>query len=397
MRKTMRILLLTFNTVGKGTYWRALYLGRELTHLGHEVTLITTSRQARRASRTRRDEASALEIVEMPDLLWGPGRSGWDGWNVMNRLRWANGRSFDLVHAFECRPTVLYPALYWQKRRGATLIMDWCDWFGRGGSVEERPSPLMRALLRPLETHFEENYRTRAEATTVINSVLREKAIGLGVPAETILYLPNGCSVEDLRPIPQAEARQRLGWEAQTPVIGYVGAIFPRDAALMASAFDLVNAALPQARLLVAGYCNVDIRQLVRRPETIWQTGPLSFPQISEHLAATNLCWLPLRNSGANRGRSPLKMNDYMSLGKAVVATDVGDVGAYIREAGIGLMAGDTPEELAGQVLALLNDPERCAHMGQTARHIAETSLSWKTIARSLADFYDQTLESVTE
>jgi hypothetical protein len=69
--KFMRILLLTFNTVGKGTYWRALYLAREMSKLGHQVTLMATARQSRLEIATKQDQESAVTLVETPDLLWG--------------------------------------------------------------------------------------------------------------------------------------------------------------------------------------------------------------------------------------------------------------------------------------------------------------------------------------
>lgn len=385
----MNILLLLFNTVGKGTYWRALYFARELSRLGHNVTLVATSRRERWHISIQKDRASTVTLVETPDLLWGPGRSGWDLWNTLRRIVWANGRSFDIVHGFECRPTVLYPALYLQKR-GTTLLFDWCDWFGKGGSVEERESPIMRSILRPIETYFEENFRTRAHATTVINTVLRERAIALGVPPKTIRLLPNGCNTDEITPMPLSDARRKLGWNQNTPVIGYIGAIFKRDALLMAHAFDEVQSVLPQARLLVVGYCNVEIRQLVKNPEAVWQTGPVPYEQISVYLASANLWWLPLTNSGANRGRSPLKINDYMAAGKAVVATDVGDIGSFVCNSGFGLCTSDTPSALAQNAITLLRDPIRCEEMGQIGRQIAETRLSWQTLTSSLDNLYRQ-------
>ena len=101
-------------------------------------------------------------------------------------------RPFDLIHAFENRPVVLGPMLYLQQTRRLPLVIDWCDWFGKGGSVEERPDSLAKTVLRPVETFFEERFRHRADGTTVINSVLRQKAIELGVAADSILLLPNG-------------------------------------------------------------------------------------------------------------------------------------------------------------------------------------------------------------
>jgi glycosyltransferase involved in cell wall biosynthesis len=254
----MKVLMLCYNTTSKGgTYWRALQLARGLAKRGHVITAVFTSRDRHARFATRSDVQDGVTLVESPDLTHGPLRSGWDPYNTLARLRWGRDQVFDIVHAFEARPTVIYPALAWQ-RRGTKLVLDWCDWFGKGGSVEERPNRTIRTVLRPVETYFEEHFRTRADGTTVINSLLRERVIQLGVKPETIFFLPNGCDVDTLRPLPQAEARRRLGWPPDVPIVGYIGALFQRDAALMAKAFDRYKRLEPRARLLVAG-CNIRV------------------------------------------------------------------------------------------------------------------------------------------
>ena len=77
-------------------------------------------------------EFEGMRLVETPDLFRGPLRSGWDPWNTINRIRWLKNERFDLVHAFESRPVVIYPALF-ACRQGASFFMDWADWFGNGG------------------------------------------------------------------------------------------------------------------------------------------------------------------------------------------------------------------------------------------------------------------------
>ena len=252
--------MICFGVTGKGTYWRALELARGLAKSSHTVTVMSTSRDQSWRCVTKADQQAGVTLVETPDWMPGPLRSGWDPYNSIARLRWGRNQQFDLVHAFESRPTVIYPALAWQ-RRGAKLVMDWCDWFGKGGSVEERPSPIVRAVLRPVETYFEDHFRTRAQGTTVINSTLHQRAIDLGIPARSIFQLPNGSDVDLLRPVPQDEARRQLGWPQDVPVIGYIGALFQRDALLMAQAFDQVRQREPRARLLLAGYCNVEVER----------------------------------------------------------------------------------------------------------------------------------------
>jgi glycosyltransferase involved in cell wall biosynthesis len=259
--------------------------------------------------------------------------------------------------------------------------------------VEERPNRLVRAVLRPVETFFEERFRTWADGTTVINNLLRQRAIKLGVPPETILHLPNGSDVDKLYPIPQTKARRALGWPEDVPVIGYIGAIFQRDAVLMAQAFDQIRQVEPKARLLLIGYCNVAVEKLVATPDAVRRTGRIGYSEINRYLAACDVCWLPLRDSDANRGRYPLKINDYMAVGRPVVATAVGDVADLVRRGEFGLLASDRPDDLAHQVLTLLRDPALREEMGQRARRLAETEFSWDRIGGKLERFYQWVLE----
>jgi glycosyltransferase involved in cell wall biosynthesis len=383
--------MLLYNTVGRGTYWRALHLARGLARQGVDSTVVATSRTARLRIRARPD-SPGVTVVETPDLLPGPLRTGWDLGNVLARIQWLRRQDFDLVHIFESRPTALFPGLYVQRRRKVKLVMDWCDWFGRGGSVEERPNAVVRLVLRPVETFFEERFRSGAEGTTVINSVLRQRAVELGVPPESIFHLPNGSNVEEIQPVPLAEARKRLGWSLHAPVVGYIGAIFERDAKLMARSFDQIHHQEPAARLMLAGYCNIPVEELVHDPTAVVRTGPIPYDQVGHYLSACNVCWLPLADSGANRGRYPLKLNDYMAAGRPVVATAVGDVPELIHWGQFGLVTRDRPDELAEAVIALFRAPEKAEEMGHRARLLAEEELTWDKVSDSLLSFYRRVL-----
>jgi glycosyltransferase involved in cell wall biosynthesis len=388
----LRIAMPVFTLVGKGTYWRALALGQELVARGHEVSLLAISPKRRRGFDIR--DARGVTVVETPDLLPGSLRSGWDPWDALARIAWLRERTFDLVHAFENRPVALLPALYLRQKQNLPLVSDWCDWFGRGGSVEERPNPLVRAILRPVETFFEEIPRSRADGVTVINTILRQKAVALGIWSERILLLPNGANVEEIRPGDQAEARRRLGLPLNVRLIAYTGAIFRQDAQLMAAAFDRIRAARPDTRLLLVGYCNIAIEELVQVPEAVIRTGPVSYQTLADYLVACDLGWLPLRNSGANRGRFPLKLNDFMAAGRAIAATDVGDIGNMLRQEPIGRLVRDEPDALAKAVLVLLNNPRQLERMGKHARHLAETEFTWGQSADQLESFYYKVLEA---
>lgn len=379
--------MIILNQVGKGTWQRTSYFGRHLVKRGHQVTLMAMSPKSR--LRLCERDLDGVRLVETPDLLTGSLRSGWDGYDTLRRILWLRRHSFDIVHAVESRPVVLFPALVAQKR-GAKLVMDWCDWFGRGGSVEER-SPLRRFVLCPVETYFEERFRARAHGTLTINAFLRERAIQLGVAPDSVMVLRNGCDT-DVPTWDRWTARQAVGLPDGALLIGYVGAIYPRDAELMALAFNRVQEALPDARLVLVGYFNRQIEPLLDRPEAVIRTGWVTSEEMFQYLAGCDLCWLPMCDSGTNRGRWPGKLNDYMAVGRPTVATAVGDQAELIPHHQIGLIARDDPGDLAARTVELLMDRARCEKIGRTARRVAEGALSWEKMTDDLEVFYERVL-----
>ena len=86
-------------------------------------------------------------------------------------------------------------------------------------------------------------------------------------------------------------------------------------------------------------------------------------------------------------------MNDYIAVGRPVVATAVGDLAAFLEQHPIGLLSGDDPQDVADKMLDLLGDPQRREEMGRQARQLAETAFTWRRLSDQLESFYRQTLE----
>lgn len=73
---------------------------------------------------------------------------------------------------------------------------------------------------------------------------------------------------------------------------------------------------------------------------------------------------------------SPVSVWEAMSMGKAIVATDVGDVPKYVLKGSSGeVVAVDDAVELAGRVAELLSDSARAKWYGKEARRIATENL----------------------
>lgn len=382
----VRLLLLNHNVAWSGgTFFRAYHFGRFLAKRGHDVTLLTVSpsQRVRMVERVR----DGVRVIETPDLCWGSARSGWDPWDTLRRMMFARGRSYDLVHAFDSRLAVILPALAVQ-RRGVPLVIDWADWWGRGGTIDERHAGRrLRAVIRPVETFFEERFRTRANATTVISHALERRVLDLGVPADSIARIPQGCDVDAVQPRDSRACRNALG-VPDGPLLGYLGVLPGSDARLLFDTFARLSRMRPGTRLVMIGRHKAVVPPL----EGIVETGFVALDQMVTWLGACDLLLLPLKNTVASRGRWPSKLNDYLAAGRAVVGTEVGEVAELFSRCDVGRLAPDDAGALAQAIIDLLDHPAERERLGANARRLAEEELSWPLLAARMDRHYERTL-----
>ena len=386
----MRLLFLNHNVVWHGGFFRAYHWGRHLARRGHSVTLLSISELNR--LRFEVQERDGIRLVKTPDLLAGRLRSGWDVWDTINRIVYLWPGGFDLVHSVDSRPACILPALALQKLKGTTLVLDWLDWWGHGGTIVERPGGLGDRLFGPIETLWEESFRRCADGTVVISSSLRERAISLGVAPNSIVRIPYGADVEGIQPGARGAARSALGIDPGVPVLGYVGLMFERDASLLLHSFALIRAQDPRVKLFLIGNTNIRVSAPLLEEGAVVLTGRVSYERLQQYIAACDAMLLPFKDSVANRGRWPSKVCDYLAAGKPVVATRVGDVEALMQKGCCGVLAADAPADFASATLAALGSRDGLARMGQNARKIAETDLDWRILTDQLEQFYLQVL-----
>jgi glycosyltransferase involved in cell wall biosynthesis len=395
----MRILFLNHNVARQGgTYFRAFQFARHLVARGHTVTLLTIS--ARQRWRFEREVTDGVEIIHSPDLLWGLGRTGWDPWDALRRASYLHGQVWDIIHAWDCRPVVILPALYARRqsqRAGGRLFIDWCDWWGRGGTQAERPDSLLKRLYSPVETYFEEAYRTRADGTTVISTALAERAQQLGVPTAVLWRLPQGCEVDGAPPPSRAEARQRLGLRLERPLFVSLGALTGSEQALLFDTLRWLFARRPECQFVMIGKAGPFAPADVRQAPQFAAPGFITDDALRDYIAASDALLTPLADTIASRARWPSKVNPFLALGRTTVITNVGDLAALLAQHHAALVARCDPGDLVANLERLLDEPGLQACCEQNALRLAREHLAWPRLAAQLETRYRQVRgESVT-
>jgi glycosyltransferase involved in cell wall biosynthesis len=389
----MNLLYLTHQRRFK-TFARATAFARQMVKRGHRVTLVCIADTER--WRLREYEEEGIHYVETPDLLPGKLRSGWDLWDTLRRRLYLRGKTFDLVHAFEARPATIYPALAFLRRQPAPLVMDWIDWWGRGGLIRELRPRWYQILFEGLETYYEEHFRTRAQATTVISHALAERAVLLGVPRSSITWVPGGVDVNLFRPLPREPARAALGLPADALVLGYSALDVTNDADFVFAAMREIARQRPEALLLMAGRQSPALEALVDRcgiRSCFRHAGLVPHARLPEVLAAVDIFLLPFTSRISNIGRWPNKIGDYMAMGRPTVTNPVGEMKLLLEREPVGLLAGEDPRDFAAQTLRLIEDPALRNRLGRRAREVAESELRWERVCDQVESCYRATLD----
>lgn len=215
--------------------------------------------------------------------------------------------------------------------------------------------------------------RSRA-AVAVSRSLASDVEQHLGLAPGSFNVVPNGTV---LRPGNRERGRRALGllpWETGILAVGRLEAVKGMDLLLRAMALrDL--AGRPGVRLAIAG----DGGERAALEGLASDLGILPAVRflgmrndVPDLLAGSDLMVLPSRSEGL-----PMALIEGMGMGLPVVAARVGGIPEVVDEGGTGLLVSpQSPEELAGALVRLLEDTSLRERLGRAARERVEQDFS---------------------
>ncbi len=376
-----RILMISHHRLLKA-WLRPGILARGLVENGHRVTMMVVADEAR--FNFKRSIIDGIDVIEAPDLTAGRLRSGWDPVSIWRRTRCVRrlDLDYDLIHLFETRPATIYPGLAARRRLKVPLLIDWIDWWGRGGLIEINRPSWYRFLFEGMETYYEEHFRTLADASTVMCHGLAERAVGLGVARETILHLRNGADHERFRPRSIAEVRARLGLAPDAFIAGFASldSFFDLEPVLRGMR-QLVSDGAP-ARLLLIGKSGARVRERVRAMGLDAHTDYSGFAPDDVYplyLNACNVLLMPFPETNYNIGRWPNKFGEYLASGRPVIFNAVGDLRDFdfAGDKAVGIACEYSAEAFTSAMRRMHESSELTERMGVNARNAALGELNW--------------------
>jgi len=230
-----------------------------------------------------------------------------------------------------------------------------------------------RPLLYPIARRAFDSLVRRSDLVITCSTTLAARLPGAAC------VVPNGA---DLEAAAAADGRAIRG-QYPTPIVGFVGAFeYVVD-------FDLVldaAAMLPEATFLLVGTGRrwEEVRRQAgdRGLTNVVLPGPVPYPRNLDYVDAMDVCLLPRVPGPVADGAAPLKLFEYLALGKPVVATPMKEVE---------LIAGDlvtvahNGAQAAARIREILDRPEAWRARVEAGRARVQSTYNWDRIARDLA------------
>jgi glycosyltransferase involved in cell wall biosynthesis len=232
----------------------------------------------------------------------------------------------------------------------------------------------------------------------VVSEVERRNLEARGVAPNKIVVNPNGVDVETFHPgVGGLETRRELGIEDSEVVAGFVGTFGPwHGVEKLAEAIKSISTSLPVRFLLVgSGSLHAEVEQQLEaetRAGRVIFTGAVGHDRVPKLLDACDILvapHVPLAD-GSDFFGSPTKVFEYMAMGKAIVASRLGQIGEVLTDQETALLVEPgNVSELAAAIVKLVESEELRARLGTNAREIAEREHTWKHNARRVLDEYE--------
>jgi glycosyltransferase involved in cell wall biosynthesis len=390
---SLKILLYTPTPEFTGGFYRCFYLAKYIAQEGDDVTLACSNGSP--TLKTTQKVTDGVRIVNLPMNGSLPGALLADIVRIGKHIEYQLSQEYDLVHVFiatipsSCSLSLLYRALRMIRRRDMKLLVDWDDWWGRGGIWQD-----YNPVFHLIGTILEELPIRLADAVTVVSEPLRRRALTLGIDESRIFCIPNGSNVEEIQPLSQEDARKLTGLPQETNIITHVGFLDVGPFRILVEMFEAVHEIFNNSILVLVGKLkekHLEIIQASRVRDAIRYFGTQPYLRVATFLAASDILCLSARDWIQEHSRFPIRLGDYLASGRPVVATNTWNVASILNASQCGLLVRpDDAEDFSAKVIRLLNDPDLRRTLGKNARSAAEGVYSWRLVSNKLRAVYQQ-------
>jgi len=229
-----------------------------------------------------------------------------------------------------------------------------------------------------------------ADRIVVLSNWSKRRLNQIGkVPLPKILVLPSGTDTDLFRPLSREDCCSKLGIDSSSVYIGFVGSFFSNQGidTLIDSAPKILRQFTNTRFLLVGDGPMMEAwKRKVNEMGVEWAfifPGHVPYKQVPEYIGAMDICVAPHRQN--TNQASPVKIFDYMSCGRPIVASNIEVIQEIIGDSKCALLVPpECPDFLSLAITSLIEDNELLSTMSIRARKHAMNNYDRKRIVEKL-------------
>lgn len=386
----MKILYHHRTRAADGQYVHIAELTAALASLGHELVMVGPGDGEPRRMDAGTAAGASLR-ARLPCWLYEALEFGYSAIALWRLWRACRQHRPDAIYE---RYNLFCPAGVWLKRlTGLPLAMEI-----NAPLMEERSSHGGLRLKRL--ARWTENAAWRgADICLPVTDVLGEYIAAAGVPSGRIHTVPNGVSGAFADgPADGAKVRRRFGLNGKL-VLGFTGFVRPWHAMDRAIRLLADGRLPPNAHLLIVGDGPAlsDLRALavsLNVTEMVTFAGVAQRAEMPSFVAAFDIALQPYAVPYA----SPLKLFEYMALGKAVVAPAQANIQEILTHGRDALLFDpEDADGFAASIVRLAGDQALRQRLGEAGRETLQArNLTWRRNAERVTALLEQAVERKT-
>jgi len=359
---------------------RITHIAEEFVKLGHEVKLVYFPLPSHERGKILKEKHKEFETIPFKRSKW------FLPYNIGRMYKLS--KQADIIHFQKCFSIASLPSLFSAYLRRKPVHYDWDDW-EYAIYHWDPPSKIYGEYLNLMEKTIPK----LADTVSVSSHYLRKLALKTGVPNNNIFDSHVGADLKKFNPKNKGEKIKKQ-YNIKEKLVLYLGQLHGGQyAELFLKAAKQVLEKEKDVKFMVVGggHYLPSLRQknheLELDKEVIF-TDYTEYNLIPQYLAAADVCVAAFEDNNITKCKSPLKIVEYLAAGKAIVASDVGEVKRMLGDSGITVKPGNE-EALAQGILRFLRNDEFRRENEIKARKRAEDEYNWKVTANNLLKAYE--------
>ena len=254
-----------------------------------------------------------------------------------------------------------------------------------------------RFLIRLAEWLEWSTYR-RAGFVWAVTEGIRTILVNRGLDAERVFVLTNGVDTNKFYPIPQSQARAKLGWDHRFTVLyGGTHGLAHGLTTVLDTAEMMRDRADIHVIFVGDGAAKVDLVTDAKRRGLTNVTFLDSQPhdRMPLLLAGADVCLVPLRKVPLFQGALPSKIYEIMACSRPIILGVEGEACKLVVDEARAAIAvePENAEALTAAILHLYEHPEDAALMGQRGRAFVEEQFNRNRLVKALEAYIGTLLD----